>query len=201
MSAPTTSVPTDDLVDSDGRGGYGAHADGDGTRPSRRWPAIKLPALTPAMIINLLVVVGVTVFVFSQLQPHLLFRNTTPSGGDMGAHVWQPAYMRDHLLPHFRLTGWTSDWYAGFPAMVFYFPLPSLAIVVLSVILPYSIACSRIDSSSRQESRRCLCSKRAASTAAISPPSAASDGRRCTSARRGLSTRCSTSGPGVIASC
>ena len=24
----------------------------------------------------------------------------------MGAHVWGPAYLRDHLLPNFRLTGW-----------------------------------------------------------------------------------------------
>ena len=35
----------------------------------------------------------------------------------MGAHVWGPAYLRDHLLPHGRLTGWTPDWYAGFPAL------------------------------------------------------------------------------------
>ena len=47
----------------------------------------------------------------------------------MGAHVWAPAYLRDHLLPHGRITGWTPDWYAGFPALVFYFPLPSLLIV------------------------------------------------------------------------
>src|SRR3954462_5400477 len=141
MSAPgTTTVVTDDVVETNGRGGYDAEAEEAGPRPTRRWPAIKLPALTPTMIINLLVVVGITVFVFSQLQPHLLFRNTTPSGGDMGAHVWQPAYMRDHLLPHFRLTGWTPDWYAGFPSLVFYFPLPSLAIVPLDVTLPYSIA-------------------------------------------------------------
>ena len=58
----------------------------------------------------------------------------------MGAHVWLPAYLRDHLLPHFRLTGWAPDWYAGFPALVFYFPLPSLLIVILNVILPYNIA-------------------------------------------------------------
>jgi len=63
------------------------------------------------------------------VQPHLLFRNTTPSGGDMGAHVWQPAYIAITSCP-LRLTGWTPDWYAGFPAMVFYFPCPSLAIVV-----------------------------------------------------------------------
>ena len=86
------------------------------------------------------VILAATAFIFVELQPNLLFRNTTPSGGDMGAHVWGPAYLRDHLLPHGRLTGWTPDWYAGFPALHFYFPLPSLLIVALDVFLPYGIA-------------------------------------------------------------
>src|SRR5689334_1173708 len=79
-------------------------------------------------------------FVFMNLHPNLLFANNTPAGGDMGAHVWGPAYMRDHLLNHGRLTGWTPDWYAGFPAYEFYMVLPSLAIAVLSYVLPYGVA-------------------------------------------------------------
>jgi hypothetical protein len=94
----------------------------------------------PESVITLLVVVTACVFTFVQLQPSQLFKNTTPAGGDMGAHVWLPAYLRDHLLPHLRITGWTPDWYAGFPALVFYFPLPSLAIVAASVVVPYTIA-------------------------------------------------------------
>src|SRR4030095_10192036 len=68
-----------------------------------------------------------------QLQPGLLIRNTTPAGGDMGAHVWAPAYLRDHLLPDLQLTGWTPDWYAGFPAYQFYMVVPSLFVVVLAL--------------------------------------------------------------------
>jgi hypothetical protein len=89
---------------------------------------------------GLAVVVGCMVFVFLQLQPHLLFTKNTPAGGDMGAHVWGPAYLRDHLLPHLRLTGWTPDWYAGFPAFQFYMVPPALLIVLLNVVLPYGIA-------------------------------------------------------------
>ena len=87
-------------------------------------------------------VAGSVVFVFLQLQPRLLFADTTPAGGDMGAHVWGPAYMRDELLPRWRLTGWTPDWYAGFPAYQFYMLIPSLLIVVLDVLLllPYGVA-------------------------------------------------------------
>ncbi len=79
------------------------------------------------------VVVACSVFVFWQLQPSLIFSDTTPTGGDMGAHVWGPAFLRDELLPNFRLTGWTPDWYSGFPAFHFYFVLPALAIVILDV--------------------------------------------------------------------
>jgi hypothetical protein len=86
------------------------------------------------------VLVCCVAFTFAQLQPHLVFRNTTPAGGDMGAHVWAPAFLRDELLPNLRLTGWTADWYAGFPALQFYMVPPMLAIVLLDVVLPYGVA-------------------------------------------------------------
>jgi hypothetical protein len=81
--------------------------------------------------VDLVVLAACVVFIVLQLQPGLLIRNTTPAGGDMGAHVWAPAYLRDHLLPDVQLAGWTPDWYAGFPAFQFYMVLPSLLIVVL----------------------------------------------------------------------
>src|SRR5437868_13341703 len=77
-------------------------------------------------VVNAVVIGTAVVFVFLQLQPHLLFSNTTAAGGDMGAHVWGPAWLRDHLLPHWRLAGWAPSWYAGFPALTVYFPLPSI---------------------------------------------------------------------------
>jgi hypothetical protein len=89
---------------------------------------------------NIAVVACCCIFVWLHLQPHLILRNTTPSGGDMGAHVWGPAYLRDTLLPQGRITGWSMDWYAGLPALTFYFPLPSLLIALLSFVLPYGIA-------------------------------------------------------------
>ncbi|MBA2750921.1 MAG: hypothetical protein H0U41_01610, partial [Actinobacteria bacterium] len=91
-------------------------------------------------VATLLAVGGAVLFLVSQLEPRLLLSSTTPSGGDMGAHVWGPAYLRDHLLPHGRVTGWTPDWYAGFPYLTFYFPLPSLLIVLGDVFLPYGVA-------------------------------------------------------------
>ncbi|MCH7788517.1 MAG: hypothetical protein IH940_03655 [Acidobacteria bacterium] len=88
-------------------------------------------------VISFLVVAACTYFVFHELNPGgVIFDDTTPTGGDMGAHVWGPAYLRDELIPNFRLSGWTSDWYLGFPAYQFYFVVPALAIVLLNVGLP-----------------------------------------------------------------
>ncbi|MGB5759407.1 MAG: hypothetical protein WBM50_21005 [Acidimicrobiales bacterium] len=74
---------------------------------------------------------------WSDLTGPLLFLDTTPSGGDMGAHVWGPAFLRDHLLPQGLLSGWTPDWYAGFPAYHFYMVVPSLAIVAVNAGLAW----------------------------------------------------------------
>src|SRR6476620_11843223 len=90
--------------------------------------------------IGFAVVAACCIYIFRQLQPNLLFLDTTAAGGDTGAHVWFPAYLRDNLLPHFRLSGWSPDYYAGFPAGQFYFPLPALLTVILDVFIPYNVA-------------------------------------------------------------
>jgi hypothetical protein len=90
--------------------------------------------------VGLAIVAACVLFVFAQLAPRELLSNTTLAGGDSGAHVWFPAYLRDHLLPHFRLAGWAPDYYAGFPAGQFYFPLPALLILLLDLFLPYNVA-------------------------------------------------------------
>ena len=85
-------------------------------------------------------VIAVTVaFVVVNLRPWLWFDDTTPTGGDLGAHVWAPAYLRDVLIPEFRLTGWTHDWYAGFPAFAFYMVIPSLLVVIVDAGLDLSV--------------------------------------------------------------
>ena len=105
----------------------GWHAKGVRLSPRERW-------------IGFIATAAASLYVWFTLQPDLLLSNTTTNGGDTGAHVWWPAFLRDHILPKWRLTGWAPDWYAGFPAGVFYFPLPSLLIVLLDVFLPYNVA-------------------------------------------------------------
>lgn len=86
------------------------------------------------------IVLGITTFIAVRvIQPSLIVRNTTPTGGDMGAHVWGPAYLRDHLLP-WKLNGWSMDWYSGFPVYRFYMVVPAIFIVLLDIVLPYAVA-------------------------------------------------------------
>ncbi|NND74659.1 MAG: hypothetical protein HKN44_06590 [Ilumatobacter sp.] len=81
---------------------------------------------------------------FNPLSPgrDLLLDDTTPTGGDMGAHVWAPAFLRDHFLPNFQLSGWSMDWYGGLPLYRFYMVIPALAIVALDAVpfVPYGVA-------------------------------------------------------------
>ncbi len=102
-----------------------------GRERMRRW--------SPEAVIGAAAVVAAVLYVWLQLAPSAFFLNTIPLGGDSNAHVWGPAFMRDHLLPHFRLTGWSKDWFSGFPAFTFYFPVPALMVAVGSWILPYGL--------------------------------------------------------------
>ncbi len=79
-------------------------------------------------------------FVHIQFGTPALFLANTPTGGDMGAHVYLPQFLKDTLLPSGRIFGWSQDWYAGFPALYFYFPVPALTTVLLDVFLPYGVA-------------------------------------------------------------
>jgi len=133
----------EDVASADGaeRGPVAAGADGDGPVRRRLRSSYENLAHMPVDgYITLGVVIACVAFVFVQLGPANVLSDTTPAGGDMGAHVWGPAYLRDELLPSGRLTGWTPDWYAGFPAYQFYMVVPSLLIALLSFVLPYGIA-------------------------------------------------------------
>ena len=69
-----------------------------------------------------------------------MLKNSLATGGDMGAHVWSSDYFRRALLPKGRLTGWSNDWFGGFPVLNFYFPLPTIVIGFLGLIIPANIA-------------------------------------------------------------
>ena len=100
------------------------------------WTAPRvLRTITAAMFL-------ITTFLISKNVVHwdLVGQTNTPTGGDMGAHVMAPAYLRDHLLGNFKISGWSPYWYNGFPIYRFYMVIPGLMIVLLNTVLPYGVA-------------------------------------------------------------
>jgi hypothetical protein len=74
------------------------------------------------------------------LHPSLLLANTITAGGDTGAHVALPWFLRTQLLAHGHLTGWYPGWFDGFPLYTYYFVLSDLLAAVGSYVIPYAIA-------------------------------------------------------------
>jgi hypothetical protein len=113
------------------------------TGPRRGMPArvVRMTRRTawPAWA-NAVAVLGTIIVVFTQLHPNLLFLQTTTAGGDTGAHVALPAFLKSNLLAHGQLTGWDPGWYDGFPLYTFYFPLPGLVTVFLNAFVSYDVA-------------------------------------------------------------
>ena len=146
-------VHRDDRTDDPGEDRTDVHADdlepATGSEPvtaadlvAARWRRLVQrladdPGRVAEALVSLASVVLATALILRTLHPDLLWANTTPTGGDMGAHVWGPRYLLDHLLPQGRLSGWTPDWYNGFPAYQFYMVIPSLLIVILHVGLAW----------------------------------------------------------------
>jgi hypothetical protein len=82
--------------------------------------------------------VYITLFIF--FKPTLLLSQTTTCGGDTGSHNYVAKFFIEELLPHYRMSGWTMDWYAGMPILTFYFPFPYLLISLQSKLIPYTLA-------------------------------------------------------------
>ncbi len=112
----------------------------DAVRPSRSLLRRTWSAGRETKIVAVVMIALAGIAIFGIMQPQWIFAANTPTGGDMGAHVFLPAYLRDNLLPEGRILGWSNDWYAGFPVLYFYFPLPALTVVALDVLLPYGVA-------------------------------------------------------------
>ena len=144
-AAAPVGAPLDDPPATGGDGASPPPPGGGGWRARALEPVRRLGAMPVEGWITLVIVLGCVAFVANQLgftfgSGNLILRDTTPAGGDMGAHVWGPAFLRDELLPQGRLSGWTQDWYAGFPAYHFYMIVPSLVIALLSLVIPYGVA-------------------------------------------------------------
>jgi hypothetical protein len=150
FAEPTDADPADIAAD-ESPGGGGSLPSRIWRRLTRRprawaerpWPTDRVVRFAVTVVsLSVTTAIMMKVVHFNPLRPgtDLIFDDTTPTGGDFGAHVWGPAFMRDNLLGSFRLNGWTMDWYSGMPAYRFYMVLPALAILLFNLVLPYGVA-------------------------------------------------------------
>jgi hypothetical protein len=95
-------------------------------RPDRRaaWAAVALA----------------TAYVLWEVRFPLILRDTTTTFAELGMHLHEPAFLRDHLLGQGRLTGWSPSFFGGAPFGTFYFPFAPLPALLLGVVMPYNIA-------------------------------------------------------------
>jgi hypothetical protein len=113
-------------------------------RGSRSTPAAGTPDDGPHqtymmfLVITLALAVGLVMWAVAIRE--VLFNSNTATGGDMGAHVWTADFVARKLVGQGRITGWSDDWFAGFPVLGFYFPFPFWLMTILGTFLPYNVA-------------------------------------------------------------
>lgn len=90
--------------------------------------------------VELTVVAACWLYLLAYFKPELLLSPTITTGGDTASHYYTAVYLRDVLLPSGRILGWNPGNLAGYPIFQFYFPLPFLAMVALSLAMPLAVA-------------------------------------------------------------
>ena len=94
---------------------------------------------TPLGIIDACVVLAVIFVTLWSLHPSLLLSSSLITGGDTGAHVALPAYLRTQG-DLFNLTPWYPGWFAGMPAYTYYFVLPDVLATLASYVINFAVA-------------------------------------------------------------
>lgn len=95
--------------------------------------------LSPGAWLDLVVIAMVIAVTVWSMHPNLVFSTSTITGGDTGAHLALPAYLRSIGNP-FDLTPWYPGWFAGMPAYTYYFILPDLLATLASYVINAAIA-------------------------------------------------------------
>jgi len=84
------------------------------------------------------VALGSLLLIFLRIE--LVFSDLLPTGGDMGAHIVPTKFFVNELFNNFQISGWSQDWFSGYPIYYFYFPLPPIITGLFSFIFPFSIS-------------------------------------------------------------
>lgn len=111
---------------------HGSPAAGSVAPRPRRAPGRALVAGVGLPSLVALAILGV-------LGPGLLLLETTPTGFDLGGHVY-PLSVAVDRIPERGLPGWSGGWFGGFPLYYFYFPFPALLVWLVGLVAPFEVA-------------------------------------------------------------
>jgi hypothetical protein len=89
--------------------------------------------------LDVALLVAAEVLVLAALAPAEAFRNVLPYGSDHTGHPYNVSELAANLR-HFRLTGWSQGWFAGFPTGVLYPVLAPGIAAAASLVLPLAVA-------------------------------------------------------------
>ncbi len=89
--------------------------------------------------LELIALAAATVVVLSAVHPNLVFSSSLVTGGDTGAHLALPAYLRT-TGNLFNLTPWYPGWFAGMPAYTYYFIVPDFLAVLGSYVVGFAVS-------------------------------------------------------------
>ncbi len=87
-------------------------------------------------LIDAVVVAGLTLYLGMMLNVHLVFLDTLCVGGDTPAHH----YLMSRIGESGSVVSWAPGWWSGFPMFRYYFPLPYVAMSLLSHVMPHNVA-------------------------------------------------------------
>jgi hypothetical protein len=97
-------------------------------RRAHLWGILTGVGVPSAVSLLLLLVIG----------PSLLLLPTTPTGFDLGGHVY-PLSQAVDALPA-GLPTWSDGWFGGVPLYYFYFPLPAILVWIMGFVAPFEVA-------------------------------------------------------------
>ena len=89
---------------------------------------------------NYAVMFIIFLFLLSHFPASLMLLKTTTTGGDTGSDNYLAKYLKEYLIPHGKLIGWSPGRWCGYPMFQFQFILPYLLMVLLSYVIPLEIA-------------------------------------------------------------
>ncbi|HEY5105089.1 MAG TPA: hypothetical protein VII65_08615 [Acidimicrobiales bacterium] len=94
---------------------------------------------TPLRVLDAALIFSVIFVTVWSLHPSLVFSSSLITGGDTGAHLALPAYLRT-TGNLFNFTPWYPGWFAGIPAYSYYFVLPDVIATLLSYVIGFAVA-------------------------------------------------------------